>query len=141
MVSSAPVIQKMTRYALPWCVSALAQAAVAWVLTHRATADTFVEKTVKFVTAQRAIVAQGLEPVAGLTVFPSKTDFMLMQLPEGLTSETVCAALAADRILIRNCANFKGLSNRFVRISLKNEDANRELVRKLTEICLKVEGI
>jgi threonine-phosphate decarboxylase len=135
MVSSVPVIQKMIRYALPWCVSALAQAAVAWVLTHRAAADMFVEKTVEFVTAQRAIVAQDLEAVAGLTVFPSKTDFTLVQLPEGLTAETVCAALAADRMLIRNCANFKGLSNRFVRISLKKEDVNRELVRKLTEIC------
>ena len=141
MVSSAQVIQKMARYALPWCVSAMAQAAVVWVLTHREIADQFVEKTVQFVAAQRAIVAQGLASVAGLMVFPSKTDFILVQLPEGLSAETVCAALAADRILIRNCANFNGLSNRYVRISLKKEDANRKLARKLIEICLKVEGI
>ncbi len=135
MVSSAPVIQKMARYALPWCVSILAHAAVAWVLTNPATTDEFVEKTVRFVTAQRTVVAEGLEPVADLTVFPGSANFILVRLPEGISAETVCAALAADRILIRNCANFKGLSNRFVRISLKTEDVNRKLIRKLSDIC------
>ncbi len=138
MISSAPVIQKMTRYALPWCVSSLAQAAVAWVLTNPATTNGLIEKTVGFVTAQRTVITKGLEPVADLTVFPSSTDFMLVQLPKRLTAETVCAALAADRILIRNCANFKGLSNRFVRISLKTEDVNQKLVRKLSNICKNI---
>jgi len=135
MVSSAPVIQKMARYALPWCVSSLAHAAVTWVLTHPATADEFIEKTVQFVTAQRTVVTEGLDLVPDLTVFTSSADFILVRLPEGISAETVCAALAADRILIRNCGNIKGLSNRFVRISLKTEDVNRKLVRKLSHIC------
>jgi threonine-phosphate decarboxylase len=62
---------------------------------------------------------------------------MLAQLPYDLQAEDVIDQLARDKILIRNCHNFNGLSNRHVRISLKNPEANRLLAEKLSAIVRK----
>jgi threonine-phosphate decarboxylase len=51
-----------------------------------------------------------------------------------MTAEGVCAALAQERILIRNCSNFVGLSNEFIRISLKTSEINQMLTQKLRDI-------
>jgi len=48
-----------------------------------------------------------------------------MRLPQGLKASAVWEQLAAHRILIRDCANFTGLSDEFIRISMKGEDENR----------------
>ena len=37
---------------------------------------------------------------------------------------TVCRRLAEQRFLIRNCANFHGLDEQFIRIALKDEANN-----------------
>jgi threonine-phosphate decarboxylase len=52
-------------------------------------------------------------------------------MPPWISADTVCAYLANDRILIRNCSNFTGLSDRFIRISLKGPKTNRMLAEKL----------
>jgi histidinol-phosphate/aromatic aminotransferase/cobyric acid decarboxylase-like protein len=42
--------------------------------------------------------------------------------------------MAGHRILIRNCHNFEGLSNRFIRFSLKQHPDNLQLVNHLSQI-------
>ena len=44
----------------------------------------------------------------------------------------VCDYLARERILIRNCSNFNGLSERFIRVAFKTHDINVMLVEKLS---------
>jgi threonine-phosphate decarboxylase len=49
-----------------------------------------------------------------------------------MTSPELCGRLAPQGILIRDCSNFKGLSPRFVRVSLKSPTANDRLLAALT---------
>ena len=46
-------------------------------------------------------------------------------------AEKICNILGQKKILIRNCANFKGLSNQFIRIALKNQEENILLAQAL----------
>jgi threonine-phosphate decarboxylase len=55
-------------------------------------------------------------------------------LPEALSASAVWAALADEGVLIRNCANFPGLSDRFIRISPKDPAANRRVAQRLAEL-------
>ena len=48
-----------------------------------------------------------------------------------LAARDVQHHLAEELILIRNCHNFQGLSDRFIRISLKTPEANRRVAVKL----------
>ena len=58
-----------------------------------------------------------------------------MRLPEGLDAPTVWRHMADNRILIRDCANFTGLSDAFIRISLKTEKENRRATDLLVQLC------
>jgi threonine-phosphate decarboxylase len=62
---------------------------------------------------------------------------MLAELPYDLQAEDVINQLSRDKILIRNCHNFQGLSSRYVRISLRTPEANRLLAEKLSTIVRK----
>ncbi len=67
--------------------------------------------------------------------FPSATSFILIRLPDGLNAQTVWRHMADNRILIRDCTNFTGLSDRFIRISLKSEAENRRAADLLVDLC------
>lgn len=135
LVSGTTIIDKIKRYMLPWSVNSLAQTAVSWLLDHPEPVNAFVRQTREFIGTEMRRIAERAAAIPGLVAFPGCTDFLLFKLPAGLTSETVCDALAAERILVRNCANFKGLSNRFIRVSLKTADLNRQVVEKLGALC------
>lgn len=122
------LIRKMARYALPWSLNSLSQLAVRFLMSREAETDAFIEKTRRFLAAERRFFVRALEDIPEITAYPSQTSFVLIELSGDLTAELVCAALGRERILIRNCANFAGLSERFVRVSLKETAENRRVV-------------
>jgi hypothetical protein len=66
---------------------------------------------------------------------------MLAKLVNRHTSDAICQALLDERILIRNCSNFEGLSNYFIRISLKNKETNLMLMPGLSGIRVQRSGL
>ena len=75
-----------------------------------------------------------LAGIRGIRLFASTTGFFLVRLPEPFRSEAVCRQLAEEKILVRDCANFEGLSDRFIRISLQDSAANRKCAAILAAI-------
>jgi threonine-phosphate decarboxylase len=118
----------------PWSVNSLGQAAVHFLCEAGPALETFAAATRAYLNRERALFHERLGSIPGLRVFSSPTSFFLASLPEGLSAAAVCAALAEERILIRNCANFKGLSDRFVRISPKEPAANRRVAERLAAL-------
>ncbi|MDH3573677.1 MAG: aminotransferase class I/II-fold pyridoxal phosphate-dependent enzyme [Desulfobacteraceae bacterium] len=136
LISSLDIIDKFKPFLLPWTVNSLAQAAVDYLMKHKKQVDAFMKKTVKFIEIERIKMAAAFTDATRLKLFPSTTSFMLGKLYNNMTAEGVCAALAQERILIRNCSNFAGLSNKFIRISLKTSEINRMLEQKLLDLVL-----
>ena len=56
---------------------------------------------------------------------------MLAKLPDTVTAGEVCEQLQQEKLLLRNCSNFKGLSEQFIRFSLNTENVNRMFADKL----------
>jgi threonine-phosphate decarboxylase len=137
LISSEIIIKKMIQYMLPWSVNSLAQAAVCYLMTKRIEVDEFIEQTRTFIETEKKQFAEMLQNDPCITLFPSTTAFILARLPGNLTAERVCAHLAADRILIRNASNFKGLDEHFIRISLKSRKVNQWVAEKLLSITNK----
>ena len=134
LISSLNIIDKFKPFLLPWTVNSLAQAAVDYLMKHKKQVDAFIKKTVKFIEIERTKMAAAFADTTAIKLFPSTTSFSLAKLHKNLTAESVCAALAQERILIRNCSNFAGLSNEFIRISLKTSEINQMLTQKLLDI-------
>ncbi len=129
--SSGKIIEKLAGYSLPWSVNSLAQAAVVYLMEQRSETDAFIDNTRKFLDAERKRFAGMLENASGIKLFPSTTSFMLAKLSGNHRADDICSALSHEKILIRNCANFKGLSDRFIRISLKTQEINTMVAQRI----------
>lgn len=65
----------------------------------------------------------------GLTIFPSDANFLLLRSQHPLHH-----TLKESGILVRNCANFTGLDDHYIRIGLKTRDENRQLLAAIKEV-------
>jgi threonine-phosphate decarboxylase len=140
VISAANIIKKFNRFLQPWSVNSLAQLAVRYLMAHKDDADVFIEKTRRHIRAERRRFLDAAKEFSDIHLFPSTTNFMLAQLPYALQAEEVINRLSRDKILIRNCGNFNGLSNRFVRVSLKTTEINNMLAAKLAKIARNTGG-
>ena len=127
-------IKDFLSHMLPWNVNSLSQQAVQYLMTNRAETDAFVAQTRRQLQTEKAVLIEALSASGYLSVFPSVTSFVLVRLNRGSTAETVVEYLYRKRLLIRNCSNFNGLSDKFIRISLKTTEANRMTVQLIQEL-------
>ncbi|MGE4559766.1 MAG: aminotransferase class I/II-fold pyridoxal phosphate-dependent enzyme [Desulfobulbus sp.] len=130
LVAEPAVVALFQRYMQPWCVNSLAQEAVGFLGDHLAEVAAFIDQTRAYLAREGALFRQRLNP-ARLTLFPSVTSYFLMRLCETQTAAEVCARLGQQRFLIRNCANFHGLDEHYIRIALKDAATNEAVCNHL----------
>ncbi|SLM31759.1 putative histidinol-phosphate/aromatic aminotransferase and cobyric acid decarboxylase [Desulfamplus magnetovallimortis] len=133
------VTEQIMTFYQPWSVNALAQAAVLHILENSALIAPFLETTRRFVQQEKQLFTDSLNAVAGLEldIYPGETYFLLAKLTGTLKSHELCDELGRHKILIRDCANFDGLSDSFVRFSLRDRDSNQKLADILKLCCAK----
>ncbi|MEG2174678.1 MAG: threonine-phosphate decarboxylase CobD, partial [Oscillospiraceae bacterium] len=107
-----------------WSVSSVAQAAGIAALQEK----DWIEETQCIVENERVFMAEALCSL-GLTVYPSDANFLLFK-----SKRPLAAPLRAHGVLTRSCENFSGLDERYIRIGLKNHNANLALLRTMSEV-------
>ena len=130
LVANQRVAKQFQPFMQPWCVNSLAQEAVCFLGDHLAEVATFIEQTRSYLDGEAALFRQRLS-TARLTLFPSVTSYFLIRLAEDTTAAEVCATLGRAHFLIRNCSNFHGLDEHFIRIALKDAATNQAVSRHL----------
>jgi cobyric acid synthase CobQ/L-threonine-O-3-phosphate decarboxylase len=132
LLAAAPALADKLRQALPpWSVNSLAQA-----VGERALADAaFRERTRAALPGLRARLAEGLARL-GLTVTPGAANYLLARLPDSAPASTaLCRRLLAEHgVALRDCANFAGLSDRYVRIAVRPEVETDRLLFALAAV-------
>jgi threonine-phosphate decarboxylase len=131
LISSPAIIKKFKAYLLPWSVNSLAQMAVQYLMEQTAQVEEFIKNTITFIAREKDILYETFKISSNIKIFPSTTSFILARLYGNLTADVLGNHLAQDRILIINLSNFYGLSDRFVRFSLKTSEVNRMFAKKL----------
>lgn len=122
--SNPALLERIGRQLPEWNLSSFAQAAGC----ASVRLGDFVRKTASYVKTERGFLEEGLKQ-AGLRVFPSETNFILVY------SETPLYARLLERgILIRDCKNFRGLGEGFYRIAVKSRKENEMLLKVIGEI-------
>lgn len=140
MISAAHMIKRFKRFLQPWSVNSLAQLAVRHLMANKDAADAFIEKTQHHIRTERRRFLSAAKNFSNIHLFPSTTNFVMAQLPDGLGAEDVINRLSRNKIMLRNCSNFNGLSSQFIRVSLKTADVNNMLVAKLAKIARNTGG-
>jgi threonine-phosphate decarboxylase len=129
------LLKQLAVFALPWSVNSLAQAAVQWLMTRPDAVTRFLSETRTTLEREKRRIEESIHRKTDIHCFPSATAFILMRLPDRLKAPAVWAHMAKNRILIRDCTNFKGLSDAFIRISLKTDAENRRAAALLVQCC------
>jgi threonine-phosphate decarboxylase len=133
LTAREPVIKRVMAFYQPWSVNALAQSVVRSVFESPEFMAPFITLSCRHVENQRSLFAKSLENEKGIRLFDSVTSFILARL-ESMNAETFCKKVGNHKILVRNCSNFTGLDDRFVRFSLKKEALNMRLSGVIKEI-------
>lgn len=118
----------------PWCVNSLAQAAIRYLGEHKKATLKFIQTTQNYLEQEQRLFRQRLAVCPQLQIYPSVTSYLLIQLPPSINASEVCSQMARHRFLIRNCSNFYGLSDRFVRVALKSSDINKKAAELLAGV-------
>lgn len=126
VTSNMDLNKKISSHLPEWNLSVFAQEAGLACTKESA----FIEKTASYVKKEREFLSEKLEDM-GITSYPGEGNFILIY------SEKPLYDLLLERgILIRDCQNFKGLSNGYYRIAVKSREENKILLRELGE-CLE----
>lgn len=122
--SDKKLIETMEQMRQPWSVSTAAQeAGVAAIQeTDR------VEKTRRYVAKERRWMERQMERL-GISYIPSEVNFMLFRGREDLWER-----MLEQRILIRDCSNYDGLSKGDYRVAVRTREENVRLFQALTEV-------
>ena len=128
-LAAAPsAAERLRRLQPPWSVNILAQEAGRYCLAHH---KEYAVQTRSLIEQARADLAADLARL-GLAVLPSTANYLLVRLARAHPSAAELARrLRQELILIRDCSNYQGLSDRFFRVSVRLPEENRRLIAAL----------
>jgi histidinol-phosphate aminotransferase len=127
LLAPAPTANLMRAARQPWSVNSLACAALAaWAKQGADHAAHLVQR----LAATREQLAAALAALPGVRVWPSATNFLLLQVVDG---PAVLAGLAARGIAVRPCDDFPGLTANHLRVAVRDPADNQRLVGALSK--------
>jgi len=111
----------------PWTLSTLALAAARACLDDAA----YRQLTLAEIPRLRNQLKEGLEQLS-LTVYPSVANYLLFRVADHWPDAAIlCSRLRQDGFLLRNCATFPSLDNRYLRVAVRSAAENQCLLDAL----------
>ena len=124
MVGAAALIDEIDKVRPPYNVSALNAEATLFALEH---ADTF-DAQAAVLCAERAKLQQVLSALAGVTVFPSEANMILVRVPD---SKRCFDGMKARGVLVKNVAALHPLLQNCLRLTVGTPEENLSMIEAL----------
>ncbi|OPX94555.1 MAG: Threonine-phosphate decarboxylase [Syntrophorhabdus sp. PtaB.Bin006] len=124
-VFPAETAEALRAHQAPWSVNTLAQVAAIAALG----ATGYREETLKIIGEQKKVLEQGFADL-GIDFTPSVANYYLLAIP---AAQQITAYLEHRGLLVRNCANFRGLNHAYLRVAVKSPNHNMLLLHYLEE--------
>uniref|UniRef100_A0A832A8B2 threonine-phosphate decarboxylase n=1 Tax=Desulfacinum infernum TaxID=35837 RepID=A0A832A8B2_9BACT len=130
LLASREIAAAAARHLPPWSVNTLAQEAGGHCL-HQ---EHYRLETLRLVGEERSRLKKALDEMEGFCVLPGRANYLLVRMPEHLPNALALqeALLLRDRLLIRECASFDGLTPRDFRIAVRLPAQNDRLLAALS---------
>ena len=129
VLASERLIAQLTQGKAPWTVNALAAAAGHFLFEH----FDAVQPPTALLLADRAAFTAQLSENENLAIMPSHTHYFVGALRRGTAAELKCWLLAQHGLLIRDAANFRGLTPAHFRVCTRPAADNQLLINALRE--------
>ena len=124
-VTSKQTAEILNKIKVPWSINSLAQIAAIIALqdkNHLVKSNLIIKKEYEFLLSK-------LSNIDGIEMTDSSTNFILLKTKHDATD--LQKKLLKHKILVRNCKNFRGLDNHFIRIAIKSHKDNIKLIKAL----------
>ena len=129
-LSSSALAEQLDDMGGPWSVNTMAQTAGVAALQD----SEHNRRTLEYVTRERRDLFDRLSELKQLKVYQSSANFLLVEITSGMSSMELRDLLMLQRMLIRECTNFTGLSPKFFRIAVRTREENELLLEALKRI-------
>lgn len=114
----------------PWNVNCFAQIAGEVGLANQE----YLSAATAFVQSEKDYLFNRLANLPGFRPLPPSVNYILVQLPPGVTAKALQNELGAYKIMVRDCSSFWNLNDSYIRVAVKNRAANDLLVQALEKI-------
>lgn len=121
-------IEEIDKVRLPYNINVLTQHSADFALRH---AHVFAEQT-QAICAERENLSRALGKLKGLTVYPSRANFILLRAPAGRANE-IFARLKQAGVLIKNLSGAGGALADCLRVTVGTPEENAAFLTALTE--------
>lgn len=129
-ICNATLAERLDSMGGPWSVNTLALAAGTAALQdvqHN-------QESLDFIRQERRTLFELLGQFPGLKLYPSSANYILVEIKNGMSSRELRERLLPQRIMIRDCASFMGLTGKFFRIAIRTSAENKRLLECLAKI-------
>ena len=128
-IASPTMIKILKKAKMPWSVNSLAMFAAVEAVKD----EDFIRKSRVLLSRSKREMLEMLQAIPWLKVYPSETNFLLVEIiRDNLTSTQLKEGLAKRGILIRDCKDFDGLNNKFFRVTVRRPEENKNLIEKIS---------
>jgi len=125
LCSNKEILLKIEKAGQPWSVSTPAQVAGIAAIGDK----DYLIRTARIIDEERGYLSKNLSSF-GFTVFESHTNFILFKAEQ----TDLYDRLYKKGVLIRKCANFKGLDDTYYRIAVRCREDNEKLINAISEV-------
>jgi len=119
----------LKKYKEPWTVNALAQKAGVESLRDKEHFD----KSVRLVKNESRFLFEKISKIQGLKPYPPSANFIFVRIIADISSKELYFRCGRKGIIIRDCSNFRGLNNKFIRVAVRTRSENLKLLKVLKE--------
>lgn len=131
LIAYRDTIRRLQKYRLPWSVNTFAQMAAELALDNEA----YAQKTNRLIERERNFLFREITKISSLSPYPSRANFILIKINDKkINSSILRERLIKEGVLVRDCANFRGLSDKFIRIAVRSRGENRKLIQALRRV-------
>jgi len=126
--ASKQIIDILQKMKIPWSVNALAQEAGIIVIKNKL----HLKKSKSIIKKESSFLKNKIAEIQGFECHNSSTNFILIKTKQDSTK--LQKKLLKHKVLIRDCKNFRGLNNHYIRIAIKSHKDNLKLVGALEAV-------
>jgi histidinol-phosphate aminotransferase len=126
LVGAAPLVEQIDKVSPPYNISGLNAAATLFALEH---AEVFAEQAA-VLRRERGRLLAALPTIAGVTVFPSEANMILVRVPD---SKRAFEGMKQRRILVKHIAGLHPLLANCLRLTVGTPEENTLMIQALKE--------
>jgi len=127
-LGSPDIVKILKRARMPWSVNSFAMFGAVEAIND----EDFINRSRLLISKSKRQMREMFSSIPWLKVYPSETNFLLVEITrEDLTSTQLREWLAKRGLLIRDCKDFDGLNNKFFRVAVRRLEENKKLIEQI----------